>query len=343
VGAALIGALVGAVVAALVAAAVVALNDGGSHDASPPPTTSGVPLDIQKLLDAAEPSVVAIESASTAGSGFVISSNGLIVTNDHVIAGATSLDVVFVDGSTADAELVGSFPDDDVAMIRVKNRNDLVPARLGSSDALDVGDSVVAIGNALGLGVEPSVTLGIVSAKDRSIETEDGIREHLIQTDAAINPGNSGGPLVNARGEVVGINTANIPGAQNIGFALSIDAVKPLIKKLRAGHGEINANTGFLGVESLAVDDPRVLPSLLDTYEVNRDSGAFVLEVTPDSAAEDAGLQRGDVIIEADGVEIRNSDDVAQVIRKHVAGERISVTFERRGEQRTIEVTLGRR
>jgi serine protease Do len=148
---------------------------------------------------------------------------------------------------------------------------------------------------------------------------------------------------VNARGQVVGINTANIPGAQNIGFALSIDAVKPLIAKLRAGHGEINAKTGFLGVESLAVDDPRVLPSLLDTYEVDRDSGAFVLEVTPDSAADQAGLQRGDVIIEADGVEIRSSDDVAKVIRKHVAGERISVTFERRRVAHTIEVTLGRR
>jgi S1-C subfamily serine protease len=342
-GAALIGALVGALVAALIAGLVVAVNDDGSSRASAPPTTGEVPLDIQRLLDAAEPSVVAIESSSSAGSGFVISANGLIVTNDHVISGASELDVVFVDGTTADAELVGSFPDDDVAMIRVKKRHDLVPARLGSSDALHVGDSVVAIGNALGLGVEPSVTLGIVSAKDRSIETEDGLREHLIQTDAAINPGNSGGPLVNARGEVVGINTANIPGAQNIGFALSIDAVKPLIAKLRAGRGEINANTGFLGVESLAVDDPRVLPSLLTTYEVDRDSGAFVLEVTPDSAAEQAGLERGDVIIEADGVEIRDSDDVAKVIRNHVAGERISVTYERRGVPHTIEVTLGRR
>ena len=329
-------------VAALLAGVVVALNDNGSDRATAPPTTRDQ-LDIRRLLDASEPSVVAIESASAAGSGFVISANGLIVTNDHVISGASKLDVVFVDGTTADAELVGSFPEDDVAMIRVKNRDDLVPAKLGSSDALDVGDSVVAIGNALGLGVEPSVTLGIVSAKDRSIETEEGLREHLIQTDAAINPGNSGGPLLNAQGEVVGINTANIPGAQNIGFALSIDAVRPLIAKLRAGHGEINAKTGFLGVESLAVDDPRVLPSLLATYEVDRDSGAFVLEVTPDSAAEQAGLQRGDVIIEADGVDIRNSDDVAKVIRKHVAGERISVTFERRGASHTIEVTLGRR
>jgi serine protease Do len=201
----------------------------------------------------------------------------------------------------------------------------------------------VAIGNALGLGVEPSVTLGIVSAKDRSIETEAGLREHLIQTDAAINPGNSGGPLVNARGEVVGINTANIPGAQNIGFALAIDAVKPLIEELRAGRGEINQNTAFLGIESLAVDDPNLLPSLLDTYEVDRDSGAFVLEITPDSAAEGAGLQRGDVIVEADGEEIRSSDDVARVIRQHEAGDHIAIAFERRGDPRTIEVTLGRR
>jgi S1-C subfamily serine protease len=331
------------VVAALVAAAIVAVNDGGTDVAVPPPTTAESGLNIRELLEAAESSVVAIESDTTAGSGFVVSSNGLIVTNDHVIAGATDLDVVFVDGSTSRAELVGSFPDDDVAMIRVKDRDDLVPARLGSSAAVEVGDPVVAIGNALGLGVEPSVTLGIVSAKDRSIETEEGIREHLIQTDAAINPGNSGGPLLNARGEVVGINTANIPGAQNIGFALSIDAVRPLIRELRAGRGEINAKTAFLGIQSLAVDDPSVLPSLLDTYEVSRDSGAFVLEVTPDSAAETAGLERGDVIIEADGEEVRTSDDVARIIRGHEAGERITVTFERRGEERTIEVTLGRR
>jgi S1-C subfamily serine protease len=328
-----------------VAAAIVALDDGddGAGTASATSTAAGQTLDIQALLDAAEPSVVAIESDATAGSGFVLSDDGLIVTNDHVIAGATDLKVVFVDGSTSDAELVGSFPDADVAMIRVQDRTDLVPARLGSSKALEVGDPVVAIGNALGLGVEPSVTLGIVSAKDRSIETEAGLREHLIQTDAAINPGNSGGPLVNARGEVVGINTANIPGAQNIGFALAIDAVKPLIEELRAGRGEINQNTAFLGIESLAVDDPDLLPSLLDTYEVDRDSGAFVLEITPDSAADGAGLQRGDVIVEADGEEIRSSDDVARVIRQHEAGDRIAIAFERRGDPRTIEVTLGRR
>ena len=280
-GAALIGALVGAVVAALVAAAVVVVNDG-SDEATPSATSSVAgELDIQRLLDAAEPSVVAIKSSATEGSGFVLSADGLIVTNDHVIAGSTELDVVFVDGSTEKAELVGSFPDEDVAIIRVRDRDDLVPAQLGSSNALEVGDPVVAIGNALGLGVEPSVTLGIVSAKERSIETEAGLREHLIQTDAAINPGNSGGPLVNSRGEVVGINTANVPGAQNIGFALAIDAVKGLIKEIRAGRGEINENTAFLGIESLAVDDPAVLPSLLDTYEVERDSGAFVLEITP--------------------------------------------------------------
>ena len=203
-----------------------------------------------------------------------------------------------------------------MAIIRVRDRDDLVPAQLGSSDALEVGDPVVAIGNALGLGVEPSVTLGIVSAKDRSIETEAGLREHLIQTDAAINPGNSGGPLVNARGEVVGINTANIPGAQNIGFALAIDAVKRLIKELRAGRGEINAEHRASSASSPWRSTTRPCSRRCSTpTRWTGTPGRSSSRSPPGRPPRRPVSQRGDVIIEADGEEIRTSDDVGRVIR----------------------------
>ena len=149
------------------------------------------------------------------------------------------------DGSEHAATLVGASPDDDIAIIQVQDVDDLVPAELGSSDDLQVGDEVIAIGNALNLGGEPSVTRGIVSAKDRDLTAEGVDLEDLIQTDAAINPGNSGGPLVNAAGQVVGMNTAIVADAQNIGFAIAIDAARPIIEDLKAGEGAGHARPGL--------------------------------------------------------------------------------------------------
>ena len=359
-GSAMVGALVGALVAALIAGAIVASSNRGGGTTEvvrSPPTSFGAPLpagtgrrlDVPSLLAAAQPSVVSIETGSSssafagAGSGFVLTADGLIVTNAHVVAGADEIRVTFDDGSVETAELVGSFPDNDVAMVRVSGRTDLVPAHLGSSDALRVGDDVVAIGNALNLGGQPSVTLGIVSGKDRSIN-EPGISlDQLIQTDAAINHGNSGGPLLNARGEVVGINTAIAAEAQNVGFAIAIDSVKSLIDDLKAGKGEINPDNAFLGVRTIAVDDPSISPDLLDRYGVTATNGTLVVEVTPDSAAAKAGLREGDVLVAHEGDDVATNSAVADAIRAHEPGDRISVTYERRGQRRTVTVTLGRR
>jgi S1-C subfamily serine protease len=357
----LIAALVGAVVAALVAGSIaIVTDDDPAEVGSGPASPTGAPLspgsaggggrlDIQGILDCAQPSVVSIETGESrslfggAGSGFVISNDGLVVTNNHVIEGASEITVRFFDGEEAPAELVGSFPDSDLAMVRVGGSDDRIPARLGSSEALRVGDDVVAIGNALNLGGEPSVTLGIVSGKDRTIEGPGFILDDLIQTDAAINPGNSGGPLLNAACEVVGINTAIIPDAQNIGFAIAVDPIKPRIEDLRAGNGEINPDTAFLGVKTLAVDDPELDPALLDRLGVEADEGALIVEVTPDSGADEGGLVTGDVIVEIDDQAITEPEELGEIIRDHEAGDRLTVTIERRGERRDVEVELGRR
>jgi serine protease Do len=197
-----------------------------------------------------------------AGSGMVISDDGLVLTNNHVIEGATTITVTLADGRDEDADLVGSIPSNDVALVRVRDASDLPTVSFGSSSSLRVGDPVVAIGNALGLGGTPSVTAGIVSALGRELDAENG--EHLsdlIQTDTAIYQGNSGGPLVNASGEVVGVNTAVATSqangaAENLGFALPIDQLKPLIDELKEGGGDVVAGA-FLGVRTVDLDKRR--------------------------------------------------------------------------------------
>lgn len=353
---ALVGGVVGAVVAALVAGGLVLATDDDEPSAEPM-TSSTLPrtddrdgLDVQSILQIAQPSVVSIHTGSStsplaegAGTGFVIDEDGLILTNAHVIAGADEISVTFFDGSSLDAELVGSFPGEDLAMVRVEGREDLRPAVLGSSSDLAVGDDVVAIGNALNLGGQPSVTTGIVSALDRSISAPGISLDNLIQTDAAINPGNSGGPLFNSAGEVVGINTAKIPDASNIGFALSIDSVKPLIDELRAGNGEVNPDQAFLGVSVTPVDNPDLPPEVLEQYGITSMEGVIVTAVTPDSAAGDAGLQEGDVILEIANQTIDSDAALAEVIRAQKPGNVVLVVYERQGERDEVEVTLTRR
>ena len=315
------------------------------------PTRSSGPapaLDIRKILDIAQPSVVSITTGSAdsifggAGSGVVISDDGLILTNAHVIASAGGqIAVRFNDGTESPATLVGASTADDIALLKVE-RTDLTEATLGSSANLLVGDNVVAIGNALALGGDPSVTSGIVSAKDRSIDDGTIALDNLIQTDAAINPGNSGGPLVNADGEVVGINTAIIDGAQSVGFALAIDQVEELIPELEAGKGDLNPNPAVLGVASVTVD-ANLSEAVRDEYGVTASSGALVTAVEPDSAASDAGMEEGDVIVEADGEPVATNADVTAIVQGHEPGDRVSITVERSGRRRTFDVTLGPR
>ncbi len=353
VKAALIGGLVGAVIASGTTA-IVMWNDNGSGARSATPVAaapnrnsnqiSGEQLDIRAVLDKVQPSVVSIHTGTregeAAGSGIVLSADGLVLTNAHVVEGATSVEVDFFDGQTAEARVVGSVPEADVALVQANNlESEVVPAELGSSSDLLVGDDVVAIGNALNLGSDPSVTTGIVSQVGRSIHAPDGtILDRLIQTDAAINPGNSGGPLVNSAGQVIGVNTAILAEAQNIGFALEIDSIRDLIDDLKAGR-DAARERALLGVSTRDVS--MIEPEVASTYGITAGSGAFVQEVSDGTGAELAGLQEGDVIIEADGRRIRTSEDVVQAVRAKNPGDEISIVIERDGQEMTLTATLG--
>ena len=352
--AALLGALVGAVVAALVAAGVTLAFDDDPVTTTrattvTPVTTSDGGLDIQGILAKVQPSVVAIQTSQTtsrgifegAGSGIVLSADGLVLTNAHVIGGLGDITVVLSDGTEREATLVGASPDDDIAVIRVAGATDLVPAELGSSDDLQVGDEVIAIGNALNLGGEPTVTRGIVSAKDRDLDAQGVRLEGLIQTDAAINPGNSGGPLVNAAGQVVGMNTAIVADAQNLGFSIAIDRAKPIIQDLEDGKGTVTPDQAFLGVSSTDVDG--LADAVRQRFSVDLEAGAFVTEVVPGSAAAKGGLEVGDVIVEIDGTEVATSSDVREAVTAHEPGDEVDLRVVRDGDERTLTVTLGRR
>ncbi len=343
--------VLGALTAALVAGAIFIVfgREGtGVKGAETAENTKlvGEPLDIQALLAKAQPSVVSIQTGTTAserlyggaGTGLVISEDGLVLTNAHVIQGFSTMSITLFDGTVREADLVGSSPSDDIALIQIRGASGLKPAELGRSADVLVGDDVVAIGNALNLGGPPSVTDGIVSATDRSIDAPGVSLRGLIQTDAAINPGNSGGPLLNARGEVIGINTAIVSDAQNIGFAIAIDLVKPLIEELKAGKGDITLDSAFLGVVTVALD--AITQNDLDTYGITTDEGVFVTDVLGNSSAADAGLQVGDVITVIDGQRITATTDVASIVRSHEAGDEITITYERSGRERTVTIEL---
>ncbi len=268
-----------------------------------------------------------------------------MLTNNHVIDQAGSIKVKLSDGRELSADLVGSSPADDVALIKIRDVSGLTAAELGSSAQLQVGDQVVAIGNALDLQGTPTVTQGIVSALNRSIDagSESGGGEslsNLIQTDAAINPGNSGGPLVNASGQVVGIDTAIIGDAQNIGFAIPIDLIKPLLTDIQNGKSSVTS-TAFLGVSTESVSD--LDQATLDQFGITATSGAVVANTTPGTAAADLGLQQGDVITSVDGKAITSSDDLGAAIRAHKPGDEVKIEYQHNGQTQTGTAKLGSR
>lgn len=334
------GVALGALVGASVSGGIFVIADRTDSTQQPDtaPAISAPHNTIASLVAEARPSVVAIHNSVTqtdifgnvaegqaAGTGFVLSSDGYIVTNNHVVDGASDITVDFADGSVAEAEIVAADPHGDLAVLKV-DRTDLTPLPLGSSSALQVGDQLVAIGNALDLSGEPTVTTGIVSATKRSLTEPNGIKlVNLIQTDTAINPGNSGGPLLNMSGEVIGINTAIAGQAQNVGFAIAIDPAKAMIDSLRNGAVPEHA---LLGVNTRSREEGR---------------GAEIIDVSADSAANTAGLRSGDVIIEVADQFIDGPDELATVIAEHQPGDRLSVVYERDGEAHSLTVTLGAR
>jgi serine protease Do len=262
------------------------------------------------------------------GSGFIVDTAGHVVTNAHVVEDADQVRVKLADEREFDAKVKGRDPKLDVAVLELVGASNLPSVSLGSSEALRVGEYVVAIGNPFGLG--NTVTMGIVSAKSRAIGA--GPYDDFIQTDASINPGNSGGPLFNLLGQVVGINTAIAPQGKGIGFAIPVDALKDVLPQLvSAGH----VARGRLGVAIQSVD-----PTLAKALGLDRPKGAMIAEVEPGGPADRAGLKPGDLIVRVDQTEILHSGELPRTVARHAPGSKVKVEYLRERTQRTIEVTL---
>jgi S1-C subfamily serine protease len=270
------------------------------------------------------------------GSGFVIGKSGSIVTNAHVVQGATRVSVQIGDGRVVKAKIAGEDPSTDLALLLVDPDGlDLHPLELGSSKDVEVGDPTVAIGNPFGLA--RTLTTGVVSAKQRHIPSllRGFVIDDVIQTDAAINPGNSGGPLIDARGRVIGVNSQiETGGASNgfvgIGFAVPIDTAKEVIPQLRS-KGRVDR--AYLGVSTTTGSAP-------DGGDVK---GARIIEVQPNSPAEQAGLRPGDIVLKIGGTPIQSPDQLSEAVTKHKPGETVSVQIVRGANQKTVEVKLATR
>lgn len=289
-------------------------------------------------------SVFGTYDTEAAGTGIVASGDGYIVTNNHVIDGATKINVVLSDGTTyEEVEVVAKDPLNDVAFLKIRGASGLTPATFGDSKTISVGQQVIAIGNALGQ-YQNTVTAGIVSGTGRSItaSASDGSAteqmKDMIQTDAAINPGNSGGPLVNAAGEVIGINTATGSDAENMGFAIPISSIKGMLQQL--------IETGKAGRAYLGVYTIDVTPSINKEYKVGTDSGAWLYNsngsaIVSNSPAAKAGLKDDDIIVAVNGVKVGLAGSLSNLIGEYKPGDTVQFTVIRDGSEIAINATLG--
>lgn len=267
------------------------------------------------------------------GSGFIIDPSGYIVTNNHVIDHATSVQVRLVDGSEYKAKIVGSDQLTDLALLKIKADKPLPAVPFGNSDKAQVGDWVMAVGNPFGLG--GTVTAGIISARNRNIQS--GPYDDYLQVDAPINKGNSGGPLFNLDGQVIGVNTAIYSpngGSVGIGFAIPSNIVKPVVAQIRE-HGQVER--GWLGVQ---IQD--VTPEIADAMGLKGHNGALVSQVLPDSPAKGAGLKTGDVIAAVDGKTVEDPQDLARMIAQDPAGSKVKLSVWRDGKEITVAATTGK-
>ena len=341
-------------------------------------TSSGVIVtDVSDLVEEVMPSIVAITSTQIAqsgaddfwneffygygsgdgtyesegaGSGFIISQTDdelLIVTNNHVIEGADSLQVQFIDEETVDANVKGTDADLDIAVISVKTSDlkdstleQIKIATIGDSDSLKVGDGTIAIGNALGYG--QSVTTGVVSALNREVQYEDDTKRTLIQTDAAINPGNSGGALLNMYGEVIGINAAKYSSSsvEGMGFAIPISSVEDVIEDLmnqKTKEKVDEKEQGYLGIKGRDITS-----DIAEGYDMPE--GVYIVELTDDSGAEKAGIQEKDIIVKLEGTKISSMEELQNELKYYKSGEKVTVTVKRQEGnkyvEKEIEVTL---
>ncbi len=263
------------------------------------------------------------------GTGFVISEDGYIVTNNHVVEKVDSITVVFLDGSEHPAKIIGRDPKTDIALIRVETKEKLPSLPLGDSDLVRPGDWVLAVGNPFGLA--HTVTAGIVSAKGRAIGL--GPYDNFIQTDAAINPGNSGGPLINLQGEVIGMNTAINPRANTIGFTVPINMVKEVLPQLKSqGH----VTRGWLGVVIQPINE-----ALQKSFKLPSKDGALISKIEPSGPAAQAGLKHGDVIIRFDGEVVAKMEDLPRLVARASVGKKVSIVVLRDGQEKTFSVKVG--
>ena len=265
------------------------------------------------------------------GSGFIIDKDGFVVTNNHVIEDADQIKVKLNDQREFDAKIVGRDPNTDIALLKIESGDSLPVVKMGDSDALEVGQWVLAIGSPFGL--EHTVTAGIVSAKGRVIGS--GPYDDFIQTDASINPGNSGGPLLNLKGEVIGINTAIIASGNGIGFAIPINLAKDIIVALK-NEGEVTR--GWLGV---AIQD--LSGDMAEYYNIEDKKGVFVADVFEGDPADQAGIQRKDIILELNGEKIKTTRQLTAMIAKIPVGESATVKILRDGKEKTVQVKVGKR
>jgi serine protease Do len=309
---------------------------------------AGPQLSSQELVAEVAPAVVSIVVEAVAynwfyqaipqtgaGSGIVVSPDGYIVTNNHVVEGAQKVTVTLSDGSVFAATMVGTDAQTDLAVVKIDASNLAYLHILGKSlEQLNVLDPVVAVGNALALPGGPTWTTGVVSNLGRSIQEENGVvLNDIIQTDAAINPGNSGGPLLNAAGQVVGINVAIATSAENIGFAISTDTVIPVVESL-IGEGKVVRP--WLGVSVTTVT-----PTIQQYYRLAVNAGALITGVSNGSPADEAGLRAGDVIVKIDNGDISTAGELTTAINSHQVGDQVEIVYYRANVQGSVTATLG--
>ncbi len=347
---ALICSLLGGIVGGGLVLALMPESSGGGSQ-----TTIQVAGDVSPVTAIAEanmPTVVSIVNTSTttysdflfgrnytqestaSGSGVIITADGYIATNYHVIENASKLTVTLYDGRVFDAQIIGGDEATDLAVIKI-DADDLAYATMGDSDELRVGDLVVAIGNPLDAQAFAwTVTDGIVSGLGRTIET-DGQSFTLIQTNAAINAGNSGGALLNANGELIGINSMKLTGdaVEGMGFAIPINDAKPILEQL--------ISQGYVSRPYLGISGYDITDSLLGVVSLKRDNGILITQLTEDGPAETAGVQVGDIIYAVDGENIASFDELSAIISEHQVGDTLSFSINRNGSEITLDITLG--
>ena len=294
----------------------------------------------QRFFGSQMPNAPQQEIVRGSGSGFIVNSNGQIITNAHVVDGATKVSVVLKDGRQFEGKVIGTDPVTDVAVVKIE-ANNLPTVKVGNSEALQPGELAIAIGNPLGL--DNTVTVGIVSATGRS-GSQVGIpdkRVSFIQTDAAINPGNSGGPLLNQNGEVIGMNTAIIQGAQGLGFAIPINQVQRIADQISTS-GKVQHP--YLGI-SMVTLSPEVKESLNQDpnspISVNEDQGILIVRVMPNSPAHQSGLRAGDVIVQVENKPVMKADEVQQAVENVSVGSSLQMEIKRQGQPFNLDVKTG--